>query len=185
MKRCRKSTNISCLLVQVQSMKEELQKKNNTKQTCRRRAECESRAGKQIGKAAAVRRCRWNLPLLRLTTLCSSGCRLHQSQGNRFTTLCSSVRSLPFHRKHSALVFVAYHSIGNSLLQWLQPTGPWETHNMVRFTVYTGETQRQSQIYYNFEETNSSPQVHRKHTQLFMALTRKAAMDIGQSSQML
>ena len=56
---------------------------------------------------------------------------------------------------------------------------------MVRFTVYTGETQRQSQIYYNFEETNSSPQVHRKHTQLFMALTRKAAMDIGQSSQML
>ena len=111
MKSCRKSTNISCLLVQVQSMKEELQKKNNTKQTCRRRAECESRAGKQIGKAAAVRRCRWNLPLLRLTTLCSSGCSLHQSQGNRFTTLCFSVR-----------LFVAYHSLGNTLLLWLQPT---------------------------------------------------------------
>ena len=169
MKSCRKSTNISCLLVQVQSMKEELQNKNNTKQTCHRRAECESRAGKQIGKAAAVRRCRWNLPLLRLTTLCSSGCSLHQSQGNRFTTLCFSVRSLPFHRKHSALVVVAYWSLGNA--------------NMVRFTVYIGETQRQSQIYYNFEETNSSPQVHRKHTQVFMALKRKTALDIVQSSE--
>ena len=165
MKSCRKSTNISCLLVQVQSMKEELQKKNNTKQTCRRRAECESRAGKQIGKAAAVRRCRWNLPLLRLTTLCSSGC------------------SLLVLGKDFALVFVAYHFVGITLLQWLQPTSPRETHNMVRFTVYTGQTQRQSQIYYNFEETNSSPQVHRKHTQVFMALKRKTALDIGQRSE--
>ena len=142
-------------------MKEELQKKNNTKQTCRRRAECESRAGKQIGKAAAVRRCRWNLPLLRLTTLCSSGCSLHQSQGNRFTTLCSSVRSLPFHRKHSALVVVAYWSLGNA------------QHGQI-YCVQWG-TQRQSQIYYNFEETNSSPQVHRKHTQLFYGFDEESS----------
>ena len=96
-----------------------------------------------------------------------------------------------FDSQHSALVVVAYTSPRETDLQHfcssvssLPVLGKHTTWSDLQ-CMYTGETQRQSQIYYNFEETNSSPQVHRKHTQLFMALTRKAAMDIGQSSQML
>ena len=93
-----------------------------------------------------------------------------------------------FDSQHSALVVVAYTSPRETDLQHfcssvssLPVLGKHTTWSDLQCTL----GKQQSQIYYNFEETNSSPQVHRKHTQLFMALTRKAAMDIGQSSQML